>query len=85
MDGASIHLRIQVVAYARVFIGIREYAQPVELRSFDEIAQDFEIGFGLAGETDDHAGADSDARNGGANAFQQLQEIIAVRAALHAL
>ena len=73
------------IALRGVLVGVAEDAEPVELRGFDELQQLFEIRFGLAGESDDEAGADRDARNRAPDLFEQLQEDVAVRAALHAL
>ncbi len=85
VNRARVHLIVELVARAGVFVGIGEHAQAVELRRLHKIAQRLEIGVGFAGKADDHAGADGDARNGVADALEQLQEKIAVRAALHAL
>ena len=55
----------------------------IKLGGFDESTEFFEIGLGLAGEADDHAGSDGHAGDGGANAFEQFQKNIGISAALH--
>ena len=50
LNGPAIQLRVQMKAGARVLIRIREHTQPIELRGLYELAEIFEIGFGLARE-----------------------------------
>ena len=66
-----------------IHVGVFEHAHPIELASLHEVAQLLEIAFGFAGEADDERRAQGYARNGDANAFEQLQKSVAVRAALH--
>ena len=70
------------MAGRRRLVGIGEDAQPVEFGRAHEIAQLAEIGFGLAGETDDERGAQRYAGNRAPDAFDEFQERAAVRAAL---
>ena len=63
VDGAAVDLAVEMKACRGVFVGVAEDAQPVELRGLDELAQLFEIVVGLAGKSDDEAGADRDAGN----------------------
>ena len=55
---AAIHFAIQMKAGARILIRVAEHTEAVELRGLHELAKRFEIGSGLAGKSDDHAGAE---------------------------
>src|SRR5215469_11038730 len=58
LDCAPIDLRIELVTFARILVGIGEDAEIIEFRGFHELAQFLEIRRRFAWETDDEAGPD---------------------------
>src|SRR5208282_5003474 len=68
-----------------LFIGVVEYAQPVEPRLADELLQNFKVRGGFAGEADDEGCTQSDAGHRSAHLLQSLLENLSSRPALHPL
>src|ERR1035438_1655373 len=85
LDGAAVHFAIERVAGAGVLIGVGEHAEIVESGGGDELAQLLEVRGGFTREAHDEAGAYGDARNGAADALDQLEKNLARPSALHAL
>src|SRR5712692_200022 len=82
-DGLLVHLGVEREALCSIHVGIAEDAHPIEFRCAHEVAELLEVRPGFAGETDDKRSPQGDARYGAPNALQQLEEGLAVRAALH--
>src|SRR5262249_36725090 len=79
LDCAPIDLRIELVAFARILVGMGEDAEIVEFRGFDELTQLLEIRSRLARKTDDEAGSDRHSGYRPADALQQFEKDFAVR------
>src|SRR5208337_1823928 len=85
LDGALVELAFEREGGGAFFVGVAEYAQPVESCLLDELLQEFKVAERFSREADDETGAEGDAGNGGANLLQCLQENIRTRPALHRL
>ena len=59
------------------FLRVGEDAEPLEPRALDEVEQVFEFLFGLAGKADDERRADGDAGNAGADACDEVLDVLA--------
>lgn len=87
LDGAVRDLGVigELEGLGTLFVGVGEDAEPVDPGGFDEVFEQLVVGFGLAGEAYDEAGADDDAGDDLAGLGDEVQEDLGVAAALHRL
>ena len=87
LDGAlgDLECGVEFEGFGALFVGVGEDAEPVDACGLDEVFEFLVVGFGLAGEADDEAGADDDAGDDAAGLLDEVEEDLRVAAALHAL
>ncbi len=61
LDGLLGHLVLHLERGGALFIGVLEDAEALEAQLFDEVLQQLEVFFGLAGQADDERGAEGEA------------------------
>ena len=86
--GAGPHLVLVELAVVRrglgaVLVGVAEDSGHVHARGLEEVAQRLQVVLRLAGEADDHVGADAGQRRQVADAREQVQEALRVAEAAH--
>jgi hypothetical protein len=81
--GHVVNLPVHVVGAGAFFFGIIEDAGALELAVFDEVHEFVEVGIGFAREADDEGGANGDAGDASADAFEEVPNVGAIRFTTH--
>ena len=81
--GHVMDVSVHVVSAGALFFGVIEDASAFEFAVLDEVHEFVEVGIGLTGEADDEGGADGDAGDASADAFEKVANVSTIGLTAH--